>query len=79
VVALRALSEPSGEHDLTFDWRRLVVGPERTLHPGAVDLIEDALAAARDALQAVFHSPEILLDLDLPLPLAFLAATSGGL
>jgi hypothetical protein len=33
----------------------------------------------RDALQAVFHSPEILLDLDLPLPLAFPAATSGGL
>ncbi len=72
VVAMRALSEPGGEHDLSFDWRKLVDGPERTLRPGAIDLIADALAAARDALQAAFHSPEVSLDLDLPLPLAFL-------
>jgi hypothetical protein len=69
---MRALSEPSGEHDLTFDWRSLIVARERTLRPGAIDLIEDALAAARDALQAAFHSPGVMLDLDLPLPLAYL-------
>lgn len=69
---MRALSEPSGEHDLTFDWRALIDARARTLQPGAIRLIEDGLAAARDALQAAFHSAEVLLDLDLPLPLAFL-------
>jgi hypothetical protein len=72
VVAMRALSEPSGEHDLTFDWRGLIDARERTLQLGAVDLIEDALASARDALQATSHSPRVLLDVDLPLPLAYL-------
>jgi len=71
-VAMRALSEPSGEQDLTFDWRELIDGHERTLHSGAIDRIDDALASARNALQAAFHSPELVLDLDLPLPLAFL-------
>jgi hypothetical protein len=71
-VAMRALSEPSGEHDLTFDWRALMEPHARTLLPGAIDRIEDALAAARDALQAAFHSPDVRLDIDLPLPLAFL-------
>jgi hypothetical protein len=71
-VAMRALSEPGGEQDLTFDWRWLVDGQARTLRPEAVRLIEDSLASGRDALQAAFHSPEVLLDLDLPLPLAFL-------
>lgn len=71
-VAMRALSEPSGQHDLTFDWRTLIDPAARSLAPGARELIADALATAREALQAAFPSPSLLLDLDLPLPLAFL-------
>jgi hypothetical protein len=71
-VAMRGLSEASGEHDLTFDWRALLDPHARTLHFRAIDRIEDALAAGRDALQAAFHSPDVRLDIDLPIPLAFL-------
>jgi hypothetical protein len=71
-AAVRALSGPSGEHDLTFDWRALIDPTARTLAPQARELIADALATAREALQAGIPTPSLLLDLDLPLPLAFL-------
>lgn len=71
-VAIRTLSEPSDQHDLTFDWRTLIDPTARMLASGAPELIGDALATARDALQAASSSPALLLDLDLPLPLAFL-------
>jgi len=71
-VAMRALGEPSGEHDLTFDWRTLIDPERRLLAPGARELMVDALTTAREAFQAAFSSPGLLLDLDLPLPLAFL-------
>lgn len=71
-VAMRALSESSGDHDLTFDWRELLDDRERTLHTGSIDLIKDALASSREAFQAAFRSPEVNLDVDLPLPLSFL-------
>jgi len=71
-VAIRTLSEPTGDHDLTFDWRALIDPTARSLAPGARELIGDALATAREALQAACPSPALLLDLDLPLPLAFL-------
>jgi hypothetical protein len=71
-VEMRALSEPTGHHHLSFDWRRLFDGNARRLRPRAREMIADALAQARDGLQAAFRSPRVLLDLDLPLPLAFL-------
>ncbi|HXF35922.1 MAG TPA: SAVED domain-containing protein [Actinomycetota bacterium] len=71
-VAMRALGEVSGDHDLAFDWRSLIDPERRLLAPGATPMIVHALAGARDAVQAVFPSPSIVLDLDLPLPLAFL-------
>lgn len=71
-VAIRALSEPSGDRDLTFDWRELIDVNSRLLAPGARELILDAVRTTRDALQATLASPDLLLDLDLPLPLAFL-------
>jgi hypothetical protein len=71
-VAMRALSEPSGQPNLTFDWRTLIDPETRSLAPGARELITDALATAREAFQAAFPSPCLLLDPDLPLPLAFL-------
>jgi hypothetical protein len=72
IVAMRALGELSGDHDLGFDWRSLIDPERRLLAPGAEPIIADALAGARDALQAAFASPRVVLDLDFPLPLAFL-------
>jgi len=71
-IAMRALSEPGGAHDLTFDWRTLINPRSRRLRPEALDLMVDALANARQAFQGAFLAPRLVLDLDLPLPLAFL-------
>ena len=71
-VAFRALSEPSGEHDLTFDWRASIDPRARLLQEGSLPVLLDALANAREAFQARERSPKLSLDLDLPLPLAFL-------
>jgi hypothetical protein len=71
-IAFRALSEPDGAHDLTFDWRRLLDARRRMLAPGALDSMIDALANARDAAQARTSSPELRVEPDLPLPLAYL-------
>lgn len=71
-VAFRALSEPAGGHDLTFDWRSVFGARSRHLDVGALPLLVDALSNAKDALQAREASPEVLLDTDLPLPLGFL-------
>jgi hypothetical protein len=71
-VAFRALSEPSGEHDLTFDWRSVIDPRTRLLEEGSLTNLLDALANAREPFQARERSPELSLDLDLPLPLAFL-------
>lgn len=71
-VAFRALSEPSGLADLTFDWRALIDPRGRALRPGAAENMLAALESARDALQAAFSRPCLSLDLDLPLPIAFL-------
>ena len=71
-VAFRALSEPSGEHDLTFDWRSIIDPKARLLQEGSLRVLLDALTNAREAFQARERSPELSLDPDLPLPLAFL-------
>ncbi len=71
-VAFRALSEPSGEHDLTFDWRGVIDARARLLREGSLPVLLDALANTREAFQARERSPELSLDPDLPLPLAFL-------
>lgn len=71
-VAFRALSEPSGEHDLTFDWRTVIDDRARLLEEGSLSVLLDTLANAREAFQARENSPDLSLDSDLPLPLAFL-------
>lgn len=71
-VAFRALSEPSGEHDLTFDWRAVLDARARLLEEESLPVLLDALANAREAFQARERSPKVSLDSDLPLPLAFL-------
>jgi SMODS-associated and fused to various effectors sensor domain/TIR domain len=71
-IAFRALSEPDGRHDLTFDWRHLLDPERRELAPGAFAKMVDALANAREAFQVRSTSPELRIDMDLPLPLAYL-------
>jgi hypothetical protein len=71
-IAFRALSEPDGAHDLTFDWRSQIDARRRVLASGALDSMIDALASARDAAQATTKSPELRIEPDLPLPLAYL-------
>lgn len=71
-VAFRALSEPTGGHDLTFDWRPVFGARSRRLDAGALPVLLEALSNAREAFQARDGSPEVALDADLPLPLAFL-------
>lgn len=72
LIALRALSEPSGEHHLTFDWRHVFDARARRLDDDALPALTDALSNAREAFQLRERSPTVNLDLDLPLPLAFL-------
>lgn len=71
-VAFRALGEPSGDHDLTFDWRALLDPRTRVLREDATELMIDALTNARDAFQTRATSPLLRIDSDLPLPLAVL-------
>jgi hypothetical protein len=71
-IAFRALSEPSGDHDLTLDWRAVLDERSRRLETGYVPVLLDALANARDAFQGRSESPRLRLDIDLPLPLALL-------
>lgn len=71
-VAFRALSEASGDNDLTFDWRAIFDEKTRQLAAGSIPIMLDALANARGAFQGRSASQRLRLDLDLPLPLAFL-------
>lgn len=71
-IAFRALSEPSGGYDLTFDWRAVIDDRTRLLDGGSLPVLLDALANARRAFQAMEDSPHLSVDPDLPLPLAFL-------
>ena len=71
-VAFRTLSEPAGEHSLTFDWRPVFDASTRHLDNGSLSVLVDALTNAKEALQGRERDPEVRLDLDLPLPLAVL-------
>lgn len=71
-AAMTALTEPSGTQDFTFDWRALLDPRSRVLADGAVGIIRDALTTFRDAVKPTAEFPHVVLDLDLPLPLAAL-------
>ena len=72
LVAFRALSEPAGGPDLTFDWRHVFDARARRLDDGALPTLTESLSNAKDAFQRRERDPTVNLDLDLPLPLAFL-------
>lgn len=71
-ICFRALSAPDDEFDVTFDWRSLIDADSRSMNDGAEGVFVDALRSMREALQAAGLHPEVRLDLDLPLPLAYL-------
>jgi hypothetical protein len=71
-VCFRALSAPEDGFDVTFDWRSLIDAENRSINDGAEEAFVDALRSMREAVQAASRHPEVCLDLDLPLPIAFL-------
>ncbi|MDX6602998.1 MAG: hypothetical protein QOF13_2200 [Solirubrobacterales bacterium] len=71
-MAVTALREPHDGHDLTLDWSGLLNREARTIAPEQVSRLIGALVDVRTALQRQVESPHLLLDLDLPLPLAVL-------
>lgn len=71
-VAITAFRVPTEEHALTLDWRSLFNAKTRTLEPGAVETIVEALGDIREALQSRERLPEVSVEVALPLPLAML-------
>lgn len=71
-VGFTTFRSPEPGQDLIFDWRPVFDEPTRTLTPGAEARIEEALAGARSALQSTASQPHLVVDFDLPLPLAYL-------
>jgi hypothetical protein len=72
-VAITAIAEPDGDHDLTLDWRPVLHERTRVLEAGSVPALEEALLAIRDAVKPEADFPELVVELDAPLPLAMLA------
>lgn len=71
-VAFRALSAPSGEADITFDWRGIFDGDERLFKRGGAKSAVDALGNLRTSVQRREQTPRVDIDADLPLPLSYL-------
>jgi hypothetical protein len=71
-VAITAFRAPTEQHDLTLDWRSVFDQTSRVLAPGAQVTIVEALGDIRAALQARERSPEVRVEVALPMPLAML-------
>lgn len=71
-VACTAFTAPSGDHDLTFDWRALLDPDRRVLEDGCRDVLVDALRTVRDSVKSRTEFPRMVIDAHLPLPLATL-------
>ncbi len=67
-----AFRAPRPEQDLTFDWRSVFDPETRELADGRAARLLEALGQAREALQSQSEQPQLLIDLNLPLPLAYL-------
>lgn len=72
-VAITAITEPDGDHDLTLDWRPVLDERTRVLEAGSVGTLDEALITIRDAVRPKADFPELAVELDAPLPLAMLA------
>jgi hypothetical protein len=71
-IAITTGREPTGQHDLSLDWRRLVDGDGRLSDPGALATIVETLADIRQALQTKSSYPHITVEPHVRLPLAAL-------
>jgi hypothetical protein len=69
ITAFRA---PTEAHDLTLDWRTMFDADSRTLATGAIETFVEALGDIREALQSRGRTPDVSVELNLPLPLAML-------
>jgi hypothetical protein len=72
-VAFRALSAPDDRADATCDWRSIFDAHSRVFVRGGLEQAKDAVRNLRESFQRREQTPEIEVDSDLPLPLAFLA------
>jgi hypothetical protein len=70
-VAITTEREPTGEHDLSLDWRRLV-DDGRVHDPAALATIAQTLTDIRQALQTKSDCPHITVEPHVRLPLAAL-------
>jgi hypothetical protein len=71
-VAVTAFRAPTERHDLTLDWRCLFDPDTRVLQPAAVETIVETLGDIREAVQSRERTPQVSVEVALPLPLAML-------
>lgn len=71
-VAVTTGREPTGQHDMSLDWRRLVDGDGRLADPAALATIVETLSDIRQNLQTKSNCPHITVEPHVRLPLAAL-------
>lgn len=71
-VAITGNREPTGTHDLSLDWRRMLDADGRVHDPTVMSTLIATLADIRTAAQSRTTCPEIIVEPHLRLPLAAL-------
>jgi hypothetical protein len=71
-VAISTFRAPTEQHDLSLDWRSLFDAEARTLDAEATETLCEALDDIRQTMQARARTPELHVELTLPMPLAML-------
>ena len=71
-AAITTGREPTGQHHLSLDWRRLVDDHGRVMDPDSLATIVETLADIREALQIKSACPHITVEPHVRLPLAAL-------
>jgi hypothetical protein len=71
-VAITGGREPVGTHDLSLDWRRLLDEEGRAIDATVIPTLVETLADIREAAQAKFEIPHIVVEPHLRLPLSAL-------
>jgi hypothetical protein len=71
-AAVSTFRAPTGEHDLSLDWRPLFDAEARIPARGGIETITEALSDIREALQARDRCPPVCVEVSLPMPLAML-------
>lgn len=71
-IAVTGGRAPSGQHDLTLDWRPLLDQDGRLTGPASLDKITDALATIREAAQSSAERASLVVEPHVRLPLGAL-------